>query len=194
MATKTESVGKSPQGETAPKIHVKIAPSDIGEVRTVEAEEIVNAGWSDHPGTGHAILLPDERGNPAYEVLNPMPFAPPIGHQPTPPIEQLIRERVFAEITRLKGEDEIDTAEDQDDFDIPDELPDLSTIYEVIAMEAEAPKIPEKKEPDMDARAKADVDYFEALERERLLRKRHREAHLQKQKEEYDLLSKVSEG
>jgi len=46
------------------------------------------AGWSDDPGTGVAVLALDERGAPAYEVFNPMPFAPPIGWEPTPPLDE----------------------------------------------------------------------------------------------------------
>lgn len=122
-------------------------------------------------------MLLDERGNPAYEVPNPMEFAPPIGFEPTPPVEQLIRDRVRLEFERLRGEDEIDTIEDADDFDVPDELPPLETMYEVIAMEKQAPKLPE---PTLQDRAKADAEYMEMVERERIMRKRHREAALKK--------------
>lgn len=168
-----------------PKIKVRVAPSDIGEIRSVDIAEMEQAGWSDDPGTGVAIMLPDERDNPAYEVLSPLQFAPPIGYQPTPPIEELIRDRVKAELHRLKGEDVVDSEEDENDFDISDDLPPLETIYEVIAMKADAPPLP-KVDPkeELSAKARADLDYWEAIDRERLLRKRHREATIKAQQEE----------
>lgn len=168
-----------------PKIQVRVTPSDIGEVREVEINDMQLAGWSDDPGTGIAILLPDERDNPAYEVLSPLKFAPPIGYQPTPPIEELIRDRVKVELHRLRGEDVVDSEEDENDFDVPDDLPPLETIYEVIAMKADAPPIP-KTDPkeELSAKARADLDYWEAVDRERLLRKRHREATIKAQQDE----------
>lgn len=139
------------------------------------------AGWSDDPGTGKAVLVPDSRGNAAYEVGNPLPFAPPIGYEPTPPIDQLIRDRVKLEVDRLRDEDEIDDVVDAEDFDIPDELAPLETIYEVIAMEPETPALPRDAKTSPEDRAKADAEYLDLVERERLLRKRHREAALKKQ-------------
>lgn len=144
------------------------------------------AGWSDDPGTGKAILVPDERGAPGYEVVNPMPFAPPIGWEPTPPIEELIRDRVRLEVDRLRDEDEVDSLDDLEDFDVADELPPLETIYEVIAMTPEAPALNQKVDPKI--LAKDQVDLEELVNTERLLRKRHREAALKKQREELDNL------
>lgn len=147
------------------------------------------AGWSDDPGTGKAVLAPDERGAPAYEVLNPMPFAPPIGWEPTPPIEELIRDRVRDEVARLRDEEELDDILDAEDFDIPDELPPLDTIYEVIAMTPEAPALPADSRPDPKETAKAQVDLEELIGQERLLRKRHREAALRRQQEELEMFN-----
>lgn len=144
------------------------------------------AGWSDDPGTGKAVMLLDERGNAAFEVGNPMPFAPPIGYEPTPPIEQLIRDRVKLEVDRLRDEDEIDDIVDAEDFDIPDELAPLETIYEVVAMEPEAPAIRGAPKLSQEDRAKADAEYLDLVERERLLKKRHREAALKKQRQDAD--------
>lgn len=154
---------------------------------TTVLPKMKEAGWSDDPGTGKAILAPDERGAPGYEVLNPMPFAPPIGWEPTPPIEELIRDRVKLEVERLRDEDEIDSLDDLEDFEVDDELPPLETIYEVIAMRAEAPAIPKDAKPDPKDYAKAQVDLEEMITQERLLRKRHRENALRKQQEELQL-------
>lgn len=169
------------------KIVVRIQPSEFGEVRSVDHNEMEMAGWSDDPGTGEAILLPNENDMGSYEVLSPLQFAPPIGYQPTPPIDQLIRERVAGELERLRGDAVVDTEEDLDDFDVPDDIPPLETIYEVRAMEAEVPKVP-KVDPkeELSAKARADLDYWEAVDRERLLRKRHREATLKAQMQEYE--------
>lgn len=138
------------------------------------------AGWTDDPGDGKAILVPDERGAPGYEVLNPLPFALPIGWEPTPPIEQLVAQLTRQEMARLKDEDEVDDVLDAEDFDIPDELPPLETLYEVMAMTPEAPALPPGP-TDLAEKAKADVEYEEMLKRERFRRKRNRMAALKKQ-------------
>lgn len=166
------------------KLKIEIVPDSDGVVR--EVGDVLSAaqaaGWSDDPGTGKAVMLPGANGRPGYEVPNPMSFAPPIGWEPTPPIEQLIRDRVKLEYDRLKGEDEIDDIIDAEDFDVPDELPPLETIYEVIAMEPEAPRLP-PEEP-LEKRVSRHLDEEEALTRARLERKRNREAALKKQSQE----------
>jgi len=170
------------------KIRVDVRPDPDGVVPDITEilEDAEQAGWSDDPGTGVAVMLLDGNGNPAYEVLNPMPFALPIGYEPTPPIEQLIRDRVKSELSRLKDDDELDDINDAEDFDIPDELPPLETIYEVIAMDREAPALKDTG-PSLEDRAKADVEYEELKERQRLLRKRHREAALKKAQEAIEI-------
>lgn len=170
------------------KLVIEVRPDANGEVpaNDVLLKAAQAAGWSDDPGEGKAVLLPDERGAPGYEVLNPLPFAPPIGFTPTPPIEQLIRDRVALEVARLRDEDEIDDILDAEDFDIPDELPPLETIYEFISMTPEAPEV--KSEPSLEDRAKADAEYEEHLERARVLRKRHRKAELDRRRQEEELL------
>lgn len=169
-------------------LKIEIVPSFSGEIRDVSSilDEALAAGWSDDPGQGKAVLIKDDNGNPAYEVFNPMGFAPPIGFEPTPPIDQLIRERVALEVERLRDDEEIDSEDEVNDFDVPDELPPLETYYEVIAMEPTAPSIPKTKDPA--ERAKEYLDLEETVTRERLLRKRHREAALEKQRQEHDEL------
>lgn len=124
------------------------------------------SGWSDDPGTGKAILIPDERGAPGLEVLNPTPFAPPIGFTPTPPIDELIKAAVRREVM-LRDDDEIDDIIDAEDFDIPDELPPLETIYEFVGME---PEVPAVKPVSAAERAEAQIAYEKVLEA-------HRKAH-----------------
>lgn len=173
--------------QTKSKIKVKIQPSEFGEVRDIEPHEMTNAGWTDHPGEGIAILIPDERENPAYEVVSPLQFAPPIGYDPTPPLAELIKSRVQQSLAQLAGGDAIDTIDEQNDFDVPDDVPDPTTIYETIAMEAEVPRIPESnesKKAELTAKARADLDYWEEVEKERLLRKRHREETIKQQQAE----------
>lgn len=166
------------------KIKVKITPSEFGEVRDIQPEEMKNNGWSDHPGQGIAILIPDERETPAYEVVSPLQFAPPIGYEPTPPLHELIKSRVKDVLSQLKGDQEIDSAEEADDYEVDDDIPDPTTVYEVLAMREEAPRIP-KKDPkeELTAKARADLDYWEEVEKERLLRKRHREETIKQQKQ-----------
>lgn len=168
------------------KIGVRIAPNADGEV--MGNEEFLAAaeaaGWSEDPGTGKAILVPDERGAPGYEILNPLPFAPPIGYEPTPPIDELIRTRVREAMDQLKDDEEIDDIIDAEDFDIPDELPQLETIYEVLGMEDQAPALKAQEVSEED-RAKADAEYAELVEKHRKLTKhRARAAFLKRQEED----------
>lgn len=140
-------------------------------------DEALAAGWSDDPGQGKAVLMKDARGNYAYEVHNPMPHAAPIGWEPTPPLDELIRDRVRAEYARLKDDEVIDTEEEANDFDVPDELP-LTSVYEVQEMVEEAPAL--RKTPEQVA--KEYLDTMELVERERYARKRAREQAIDKQR------------
>lgn len=164
------------------KFKVTVSPNADGEVvdEQVLLDGAVKAGWSEDPGTGKAILVPDERGAPGYEVGSPIPVAPPIGWVPTPPIEQLISERVAREF-QLRDEEEIDDIVDMEDFDVADELPPLETIYEFIAME---PQVPAVKPLSPEERAKAEVEYEEVLDRHRRVAKRRsREEYKRRQDE-----------
>lgn len=165
-------------------LKIEIAPDADGVVRDVSEvlKSAEGAGWSDDPGTGKAVMLLAANGRPGYEVGNPMSFAPPVGWEPTPPIEQLIRDRVKLEYERLRDGDEIDDIIDAEDFDVPDELVPLETIYEVIAMEPEAPAIP-REEP-LEKRVARHLDEEEAVTKARLERKRNREAAVKKQTQE----------
>lgn len=171
------------------RMEVRISPDDDGVVRTVTPDELRAAGWSDDPGQGKAVMLPAANGRPGYEVISPMIFAPPIGYEPTPPIDELIRDRVRQEYDRLKGEDEVDDILDAEDFDVEDDTVPLETIYEVIAMKPEVPSLPKDSKPDLSEKVKADLEYEELLMRERLNRKRNREASIRKQQEEHELYS-----
>lgn len=172
------------------RLKVRIEPSADGELRSVTPDQLRDARWSDDPGTGKAVMLPGDNNRPGYEVLSPMIFAPPIGYEATPPIDQLIRERVRDEYARLKDDDEVDDIIDAEDFDVDDDEVPLETIYEVIAMKPEVPNIPKDKNPaPLDERVKADLEYEEAMMKARLDRKRNREAAIARQREELELYS-----
>lgn len=169
-----ESYGifEGPKKKDPPKLRIEVRPDADGVVPSADdlLKAAADAGWTDDPGEGKAILIPDERGARGYEVFNPLPFAPPIGYEPTPPIEELIAQRVKTALQGLRDDEEIDDEKDVVDFDVPDELPPLSTIYEFAAMDPEAPALP----PDTRTPAQRYVDDMEAIEAEKLLRKRHR--------------------
>lgn len=169
------------------KMRVRISPDEDGVVREVSHADLEAAGWSDDPGTGKAVMLPAANGRPGYEVLSPMVFAPPIGYEATPPIDELISSRVRQEFERLKDDDEIDDILDAEDFDVEDDTVPLETIYELVAMAPEVPSLPKDSKPDLTEKAKMDIEYEELLARERANRKRNREASLKKQQEEHIL-------
>lgn len=99
------------------------------------AEKIDTAGWSDDPGTGVAVILPDGR-----EVLNPVPMAPPIGYVAQPTLMEMMEQMLRVKLQQLRDDDEVDTAEDAEDFDIPDELGEPPTMYEFVSMADEFPE------------------------------------------------------
>ena len=169
------------------KVQVVVDPLSDG---TIPSEgELLEAGkasgWSEDPGTGKAILVPDVRGAPAYEVINPLPIAPPIGWEPTPPIEELIRSRVAQEFARLRDEEEIDDIIDAEDFEVPDEEPNLETIYEFMGMEEQVPPV---KPMSDDERAKAAVEYEGILEKHRRLAKIRSREEYERRRQEVDRL------
>lgn len=57
-----------------------------------------------------------------HEILNPVPLAPPLGYKPVPHLIDQIKEAVRSEMFRRDMEDAgVETFEEADDFDIPDD-------------------------------------------------------------------------
>lgn len=63
------------------------------------------------------------------EVPDPLPVAPPVGYSAGPDLTDLIRQAVAREIG-LRGSDELDTADEAEDFDHPEAFEPFSA-YEV---------------------------------------------------------------
>lgn len=99
-------------------------------------EDFVRAGWSDDPGSGKAVLLPDGR-----EVVNPIPHAPPIGfvHQESV-VDQVMAKLNARRIMQLQDDEEIDAAAEMNDFDVDDEV-EITSVYEIV-MKDDAPGMP----------------------------------------------------
>lgn len=107
-----------------------------GRVSMSDVESMVdNSDWTDDPRDGKALLLPDGR-----ELLNPLPIAPPIGFRKEPDILELVAAQVREHYEMLKGDEEIDSLEDANDFG-EDEDFDPSSIYEIV-MREEFPAVP----------------------------------------------------
>lgn len=156
----------------------QFAGSDVyvGDVPDSEqfAEAADGAGWSDDPGTGRAILMPDGR-----ELLNPTSVAPPVSVSSEPSVNDLVERALARHYKQLSENDEIDTIEDADDFGededfvpfsqyeivLRDEAPAIpkgaaseEAIVEVVQAEADLPKVdPLKKKPKPKA-AVSDLD------------------------------------
>lgn len=131
----------SKKSETVEKVRVDIRkePFGGGGSKLVDAdfrERFSLSGWTDDPRDGEAVLT-DE----GYEVLNPVPVSPPMGYTPTPDMMTLVHQQVVAHLAQLRQEDEIDSEEDWEDFDLPEEI-DPWSIYEVRDMMDEAPALP----------------------------------------------------
>lgn len=80
--------------------------------------------------TGNATLLLN-----GQEVPDPLPVAPPVGYSPGPDLTALIAQAVQRELL-LRGDAEVDTAEEAEDFDHPEAFEPFSA-YEVDGMSRE---------------------------------------------------------
>lgn len=94
-----------------------------------------SSDWSDDPKDGKAVLLPDGR-----EMLNPLPIAPPIGFRKEPDILEQVAAQVRKHYEMLRGDLEVDTIEDANDFG-EDEDFEPSSVYEIV-MQEEFPAVP----------------------------------------------------
>lgn len=118
--------------------------SSDGEIGTLPAKEQIfdameGANWSDDPGTGVAVLLPDGR-----EVLNPTPMAPPLNYVQEESVTDRLHEMLVRERVRRELEEGItETEEESQDFDVEDEFDvQFVTPYEMVDMINEAPRLP----------------------------------------------------
>lgn len=128
------------------KVKVRIAPPFDPLMPEKPAPDDLNgkfaeAGWTDDPGTGKAVLLDDGR-----ELLNPVPMAPPVGYVKEPSMMELIQAQVKKHLLLLKGDDEIDDENDVNDFDAPEEV-DPFSLYEITDMIEESPALPSAAKP-----------------------------------------------
>lgn len=100
------------------------------------SDKMVLSGWTDDPMDGKAFHTPDGR-----EVLNPLTLAPPIGYKEEPSLMELVQRALTAHLAGLEGNDEIDSIEDADDFEMQEEW-DPTSLYEIREMIPEAPALP----------------------------------------------------
>lgn len=78
-----------------------------------------------------------------YEKPDPVPIAPPLGHTPTPPIEDLIRQMITSHMLRAEAEAAgLETFEEANDFDVDDDTEPYSP-YEDDVLDLGPPPGPE---------------------------------------------------
>lgn len=66
-----------------------------------------------------------------YEVLDPTPIAPPIGYKKSPSMFDLVRQQIRSEkLAQEAREQGLETFDEADDFDIPDDPVDPNTPFE----------------------------------------------------------------
>lgn len=116
-----------------------------------------------------AIEEPDENGElrvvldeNSYEVMDPVPLAPPVGYKKRPSITEIIREQIRSERLAMEAEAAgYETFEEAEDFDIEDDF-DIQTqwendfdpsIQEVVQEVEKERKSRSKKLPDLDPKA-----------------------------------------
>lgn len=98
------------------------------------------AGWTDDPGTGKAVL--DEHGR---EIFNPVPMDPPVGFVQEPSMMDLIQRQINKHLELLRGDEEIDSEEEANDFDAGPEEFDPFSLYEFTDMIPESPALPSQE-------------------------------------------------
>lgn len=103
-------------------------------------DAMLDADWSRDPGTGRAIIMPD-----GSEVLNPVPMAPPLGYRKEESIIEMIERQVKARFELMKGDEEVDSAEEAEDFGEDTEFMPFS-FHEVLMVD-EFPDIPKGEPP-----------------------------------------------
>lgn len=85
-------------------------------------------------------------GKDGKEYPDPVPMAPPIGYQAPPDLMTLIRQMIRAEeFKRLAAQEDFETFEESDDFDIEDDPLDPHTPYEAVfdpAPPSDGPQVP----------------------------------------------------
>lgn len=127
---------------------IEVVKRDTGEVEQLDLVDAINASWSSSdPGVGKAFLLPD-----GSEVLNPVPMAPPVGFEVGPTMLEQFEAKMAARFRMLQEDEEIDSAEDWDDFDIGDDVEPPPSPYELVMVDevpALPPSPPDVVEPDL---------------------------------------------
>lgn len=154
------------------KLKVTVAPyvDKDGVVHELSQEDFfrlaAEAGWTGEFNQGKSIKWM------GGEIFNPVQASLPIGYQPQDSIEVMIQ----AAIQKYKEsqDNEADDFIDMEDFEVPDELPDLTTLYEFASMEVEAPApkpAPEKSAKElMEDRVRAELEFEELKARQRRIR------------------------
>lgn len=122
------------------KIKVDVDVRDRSGVKVDKPSDlyasISEAGWSDDPGTGKAVLLDDGR-----EVVNSLPHDPPVGFvKQESVVDQVIRKLTAHRIMQLQDDEVIDLKEEAEDFDIDEDV-DPRSVYEIL-LKDEFPDIP----------------------------------------------------
>lgn len=110
---------------------------------TVLLDKMADAGWSDDPRDGKAILTPL-----GSEILCPIPVSPPIGYVAEPTVMDRLAQMLDQRMRLLNSDDVIDeTVEEAEDFNFPDpEDFHPRSVYEIELL-PEVPSLPPKAEP-----------------------------------------------
>lgn len=116
---------------------------ELGVDAVPDNEEFANAAdsaeWTDDPGTGRAILLPDGR-----EVINPLPVSPPVTYSEELSVNDLVDRALRMHFEKIEqNADAVEALEDLLHFDdVVDDFP--VSPYEVFERDMldEVPVIP----------------------------------------------------
>lgn len=96
---------------------VEIVDGETGEVISMETVEYA--------------YTREGRREIGKEYPSPIPMEPPIGYVPAKPIHEQIREMVMRELSAQAADQDMETMEEADDFDVGDDY-DPSTPYEEV--------------------------------------------------------------
>ncbi|UDN67857.1 hypothetical protein [robinz microvirus RP_152] len=105
-------------------------------------DKMAEAGWSDDPGTGKAILT-----DLGAEIVSPIPVAPPIGYVSEPTVMDRLAQMLDSRMRLLAEGDVLDESEaEANDFDVADpEDFHPRSVYEIQLL-PEAPALPASAE------------------------------------------------
>lgn len=84
------------------------------------------------PETGELYQVSSDLDGQGRELPDPVPFAPPVKGTQGDALIEMVRRLVRSEVSQMAEAAGVETFEESEDFDVPDDHPDPRTPYEAV--------------------------------------------------------------